>query len=55
MNQDQVAGLVRTLLASLGGYFVGKGFISSDNLTAIAGLVGPLVAAVWSFSSKAGK
>jgi len=55
MTQEQVAGLVRTLLASAGGYFVGKGYISSDNLSALAGLIGPLIAAVWSFRAKAAK
>ena len=32
MNQDQIGGLVRTLIASVGGYFVGKGLLTIDQV-----------------------
>lgn len=52
MNQDQIGGLVRTLIASVGGYFVGKGLLTSDQVMAIGAAAGPVIAAVWSFVIK---
>lgn len=56
MNSDQVTGIIRTILAALGGAFVAKGVISQDLLTSISGLVAPVVALVWSLiNNKTGK
>jgi hypothetical protein len=48
MNAEQVGGMIRAILAALGGYFVNKGIIDNSILTAVLGAVGPIVAAIWS-------
>lgn len=56
MNADQVTGLIRAILAAAGGIFVTKGYLSNDSLTTIGGLIGPVVAAIWSLANnKTGK
>ncbi len=55
MTADQAAGLLRTLIASIGGYLAGKGYLNGDQVQAIIGLVAPVIMAVWSFKSKAPK
>ena len=47
LNQDQVGGAVRAVLSAIGGYFVGKGTLSADTMTAIMGAVGPVIAVIW--------
>lgn len=52
MTSDQIAGIVRAVLAALGGYFVSRGVVDASTMTAIAGSVATLAAAVWSVVSK---
>ena len=47
MNQDTIWQIIRYGLISAGGFFVGKGYISSENLTAIVGALGSLFAVGW--------
>jgi hypothetical protein len=49
MNQDQILGAVRSILAVVGGWAVGHGYVSGDQLTLISGAVAAIVPLVWSF------
>lgn len=52
MNPQQIAGIVRALVAALGGYFVGKGMLDGATMETIAGAVATLATAIWSVWSK---
>lgn len=52
MSKNEVYGVVRTLLAAIGGVVVGKGYIDSETAMALAGAFATLAAAVWSVRSK---
>lgn len=52
MDGEQIWGIVRTILAAVGGWAVGKGYLDNDLLTAILGGGGTLFVAAWSFFSK---
>ena len=52
MNKNEVYGIVRTVLAAIGGYFAGQGVIDSETAVALAGAGATIVAAVWSIRSK---
>ncbi len=48
MNGEQVWGVVRTVLAAVGGWATAKGYVSNELLTAILGGVGTIFVAGWS-------
>ena len=52
MTGDQVWGIVRTILAGVGGYFVAKGTVDANTVTQILGGLGTVFVAVWSVFSK---
>ncbi len=52
MTKNEVYGVVRTILAAVGGVAVGKGYIDSETAVALAGAVATIVAAIWSVKSK---
>ena len=52
MTKAEIYGVVRTLLAAIGGIVVGKGWIDSETAVALAGAGATIVAAVWSVASK---
>jgi hypothetical protein len=52
MVSAQIAGVVRALVAALGGYFVGQGLVDAETVTTIAGAAATLAAAAWSIYSK---
>lgn len=52
MTLDMVTGVVRALMAAVGGYFVGKGTISADMAAQISGAALAVVTAVWSVMAK---
>lgn len=52
MDKNEVYGVVRTVLAAVGGILVGKGYIDSETAVAIAGAIATIAAAVWSVKSK---
>jgi len=52
MGKNEVYGVVRTILAAVGGYFAGQGVIDSETAVALAGAGATIVAAVWSIKSK---
>ena len=51
-NTDQVAGIFRTLIAGVGGYYVAKGKIDPTQLEMIAGSASVIGAGLWSYISK---
>jgi len=52
MNKNEIYGVVRTILAAVGGGFVGKGYIDSETALALAGAIGTIVAPTRSIKSK---
>lgn len=52
MNKNEVYGVVRTILAAVGGVLVGKGYIDSETAVALAGAIATIAAAAWSVKSK---
>jgi len=55
MTADQFAGIVRAIVAAVGGYLVGKGFADAETVAALAGAAATAGAAIWSFLSKRNK
>jgi hypothetical protein len=49
---DQVAGIVRHVLTSLGGALVAGGYLTSEEWTAIAGALAVLIGVIWSILAK---
>lgn len=49
MNQEQIFGILRIIITSVGGFFVGKGAISQGMMDWVAGGVLTLGPAIWSF------
>lgn len=52
MTADQFGGVVRAVIAALGGYLVGKGLTDAATVTAVAGAAATIAAAIWSVVSK---
>lgn len=52
MNAEQIAGIVRAVVAAGGGYLVGKGFIDEQTAAAVGGAIVTIAVAVWSVISK---
>lgn len=52
MTKNEIYGVVRTILAAIGGVAVGKGYIDSETAVALAGAIATVAAAVWSVKSK---
>jgi hypothetical protein len=52
MSGEEVGGVVRAVVAFLGGFLVSKGLIDSATLVAVAGAAATLVAAAWSVYAK---
>ena len=52
MTGEQVAGIVRTLLAAAGGWVISSGLFTAADWTTIVGAAGVIAAAAWSFFAK---
>ena len=52
MNGEQIAGVVRAIVAALGGFLVAKGVTDAETVAAVAGALATLAAAAWSVLSK---
>lgn len=52
MSNDQIAGIIRAVVAAVGGYFVGKGLVDADTVATIGGALATLGTAIWSVRSK---
>ncbi|CAB4138413.1 hypothetical protein UFOVP330_40 [uncultured Caudovirales phage] len=55
MTGDQIAGVVRAIVAALGGYFVGQGVTDAETVATVGGAAATLAAALWSIYSKRAK
>lgn len=51
IKDDQVAGLIRTALATAAGYVAGKGWIDQQTALTVAGLAAAALVGVWSWVS----
>ena len=54
MNMDQIAGIIRTILAAGGGYLVSKGYLDNTTMLSIVGAIVTLLTAGWSVWAKRG-
>jgi hypothetical protein len=52
MNAEQIAGIVRAVVAAVGGYLVGKGLADAETVAAVGGALATLAVAAWSVLSK---
>lgn len=52
MNAEQWWGVIRTILAALGGWVVAKGYVDNATLQAVLGALGTIFVAVWSVVAK---
>lgn len=52
MDKNELYGIIRTVLAALGGVAVGKGWVDSETATSLAGAVATIAVAIWSVKSK---
>lgn len=52
MTADQIAGLVRAIIAALGGYAIGQGWADAELVATVGGAAGVVAAGIWSFMSK---
>jgi hypothetical protein len=49
MNQDQIFGIIRHVLTTLGGVAVTKGWVDEESALELTGLVMSAIGFVWSF------
>ena len=52
LTAEQVGGIVRAIMAAVGGYAVGQGLTDAETMATIGGAVTTLAAAVWSIWAK---
>lgn len=52
MTGEQIAGVVRAVVAAFGGYFVGKGMVDADTVASVGGALATIATALWSVWSK---
>lgn len=52
MTAEQIAGVIRAIVAAVGGYFVGKGVVDADTVATIGGALATLATAGWSVWAK---
>lgn len=52
MSAEQIGGILRTVLAAGGGYFVSKGYIDNATMMTVVGAVVTLATAGWSVWAK---
>ena len=55
MDQSQLFGIVRAVLAAIGGFLVSKGLVDDATATALAGAFTTILVGVWSVLSKRSK
>lgn len=49
MTVDQITGVVRAILAALGGFILAKGWVSAETWSWIVGGVATIIPVVWTF------
>lgn len=55
MTKDSILGLIRHILTFGGGFFVGEGLATTDELTTAVSAIVTLVGVVWSVIDKKGR
>lgn len=55
MTKDSILGFIRHILTFGGGFFVGEGFATTDELTTAVSAIVTLVGVVWSVIDKKGR
>ncbi len=51
VNQDQILSMLRSVLAVVGGWAVGRGYATADQIVLIGGLLTSLVPLVWGMAT----
>lgn len=51
MTGEQIGGIVRAVLATIGGILATKGYLDASTWTVIAGAVATIATAIWSYKS----
>lgn len=49
LTQEQLLSIVRWVITSFGGYFIGRGWLTADQLTMLGGAAAAIVPLAWSF------
>lgn len=52
MTPDQIGGIVRAILAAVGGAAVSKGLVDAETVAVLVGASTTIAVAVWSFTVK---
>lgn len=52
MTGEQIGGIVRALIAAVGGYAIGKGWADAELVATIGGAGAAIAAGAWSYMSK---
>lgn len=52
MNKDEIYGVARAVLAAIGGFAAGQGYVDSETAITVAGAAATIIAAIWSIRSK---
>lgn len=52
MKAEEFGGIVRAIVAAIGGFAVGKGWLDEATVTTIAGAIATVGVAVWSVVAK---
>jgi hypothetical protein len=52
MNKSELFGVIRTVLAAVGGFAAAKGWVDSETAVSLAGAVATIIVAFWSVRSK---
>ena len=52
MTAEQIWGIVRTILAAIGGYIVANGWIDNATVQSVIGALGTIFVAIWSVWAK---
>lgn len=52
MNKQEIFGVTRAILAAVGGFAVGKGWMDQETAIGLAGALATVVAAIWSVKAK---
>lgn len=50
MTQEQILTTLRQVISFAGGYAVAQGWLTNDQMVALAGLVPPILAVIWAFN-----
>ena len=51
MTSDQVTGIIRSILLAIGGFFIGKGYVSAETWAWIVGGAATIGPTIWSWVS----